>query len=244
MILDELEAPARRLWVLTREESKEWATATQDQMRLAARLSERQSDSQAFFAGAAATWDKLREELYGRQFTAAALLALLPAEWVVADLGCGTGQTAAQLAPHVRRVIGVDNSPAMLKAAGRRTEGHANVDLRRGDLEALPIADGECDAAFLLLGLTYVADPRAVLREARRTLRPDGRLVVVDLLPHDREEFRRQMQQLHRGFEVAEVERMLAGAGFGSASCRPLAPEAGAKGPALFVAAAVRPPGR
>src|SRR3981189_1988309 len=50
----------------------------------------------------------------------------------VADLGCGTGSVAAQIAPWVARVIGVDSSSAMLKAAARRTEALANVELRRG----------------------------------------------------------------------------------------------------------------
>lgn len=239
-ILDELEPPARRLWLLARDHSEAWATARQDELRLVARLQKRQSDSQAFFAGAAATWDKLRDDFYGRHFTSAALLALLPADWVVADLGCGTGQATAQLAACVERVIGVDNSPAMLKAARKRTEGAENVDLRRGDLEALPIEDGECDAALLLLALTYVPDPMVVLQEACRILKPGGRLVLADLLPHDREDFRHEMGQLRRGFGLPEMEKMLSSAGLDTPRCQPLPPEPAVKGPALFLATAYR----
>ena len=237
-ILDELDAPARRLWLLAREQTDAWQTVEQDRLRVAERLRARETSSQEFFAGAAAEWDRLRGELYGRSFTHAATLALLPPDIVVADLGCGTAAVAAQLAPHVQRVIAVDNSAAMLKAARKRISGLQNVDLRRGDLAALPIEDASCDAAILLLALTYVEEPAAVLAEVKRILRAGGRAVVVDLLPHDRDDFRRQMGQLNSGFDPASFEAGLVAAGLASTRVRPLPPEAGAKGPALFLATA------
>src|SRR5437588_605921 len=77
-------------------------------------LRAKQRDSQAFCAGAAGQWDKLRGDLYGSRFATAAMLALLPDNLTVADLGCGTGPLAADLAGYVKLVIAVDNSPAML----------------------------------------------------------------------------------------------------------------------------------
>lgn len=231
---------ARRLWSLAKEQMNGWATAKQDQLRLARRLAQRQPAAQAFFAGAAGQWDRLRSEVYGEAFTQAGLLALLPSAWTVADLGCGTGHASVALAPFVRRVIGVDQSAAMLKAAKRRAAGLGNVELRKGSLEALPLADGSADAALLLLALTYVAMPAAVLREAARILRPSGRLVVVDLLRHDREEFRRRMGQQSMGFEAPELEVLVRGAGFESAGAHPLPPEPQAKGPALLLLSAAR----
>lgn len=239
-IVDELDPAAKRLWQVAREQTENWATTKQDELRLARRLSERQADAQAFFAGAAAQWDKLRGELYGDTFTTAAMLALLSPDLVVADLGCGTAPLAALLAPHVRQVIGVDNSAAMLKAAKGRVVELPNVDLRRGDLASLPVDDAAVDAAMLVLALTYVPDPAAAVTEAGRVTRKGGRVVIVDLLPHDRDDFRREMGQQSTGFEPKDVETMMTAAGLANVRVIALPPEATAKGPALFLATAVR----
>ena len=237
-LLDELEPAARKLWLLAREQTEGWPTVRQDQLRLDQRLADRHTDASEFFAGAAAEWDRLRAELYGRTFTHAAALALLSPDLVVADLGCGTASVAAQLAPYVGKVIGVDNSAAMLKAARKRTAGTNNVDLRRGDLESLPVDNASCDAALLLLALTYVEDPALALAEVKRILKPGGRAVVVDLLPHDRDDFRRQMGQRHAGFDPENLESMMRSAGLSPITTNPLPPEPGVKGPALFLATA------
>jgi ArsR family transcriptional regulator len=235
-ILDELEPAARKLWLLAREQMQEWATLQQDELRLQRRLREREIDSQEFFAGAAAEWDQLRRELYGEAFSVTAMLALLSPDLVIADLGCGSGPMIEQLAPHIRQVIGVDNNAAMLKAARKRTMKFANVDLRRGELQAVPIPDNACDAALLILALTYVPDVTVTLREAARIVKPGGRVVVVDLLRHDREDFRRQLGQLHAGFDASRVRTLLSDASFTDIKVNPLAPEPNVKGPALFLA--------
>jgi ArsR family transcriptional regulator len=235
----ELPAAARRLWHLVKEQTEGWATVRQDGLRLEARLRER-SASQAFFARSAERWDRLRQELYGSAFGDTALLALLGRDLVVADLACGTWVMVERLAPFAGRVLGLDNSAAMLKAARRRLGETPNVELRQGDLEELPLDDAACDAALLVLALTYVAEPGLALREAGRVLRPGGRLVVVDLLRHDREDFRRELGQLHPGFEPAALESLAQAAGFSAPRCAPLPPEPHAKGPALLLAVAER----
>jgi ArsR family transcriptional regulator len=115
------------------------------------------------------------------------------------------------------------------------------VEIRRGDLEALPVQDGELDVATLLLVLHHLPDPGAALREAARALRPGGRLVIADMLPHDREEYRQQMGHVWLGFDEDQLRRYLADAGFEAVRIVPMATDPQAKGPALFVASARRP---
>jgi ArsR family transcriptional regulator len=236
MIESELPDAQRSLWELTRAQSSDWLQLKQDELRLRRRLDDRRADPSAFFAGAAAEWDRIRREYYGSSFNTEAVLALLSGDETIADLGCGTGTTLAQIAPHVGRVIGIDSSPAMLAAARARVGSMRNVELREADLSKLPIETGTCDAAVLILALSYQPHPEPVLSEMARILRPRGRAVIVDLLPHDRHDFRRQMEQTWMGFAVDDVEQMMVSAGMSGCRVRPLAPEQDAKGPALFLA--------
>ena len=132
--------------------------------------------SQEFFSSSAGQWDRLRDELFGDRVHLAALAALADGDWVVGDLGCGTGQVSAALAPFVAQVIAVDASAAMLQAAKRRLAGLDNIDLRRGELEALPIDDDRLDVATLMLVLHHVPEPEKALAEVARVLKPGGRV--------------------------------------------------------------------
>ncbi len=237
----ELDPSARRLWLLVREQVGSTPAASQDQRRLRTALAERRTKSQEFFSSSAGQWDRLRDELFGDRFHLAAFAALAEASWVVGDLGCGTGQVSAALAPFVSRVVAVDASAAMLQAARKRLHGFANVDLRRGDLEALPIDDARLDAATLMLVLHYVPEPERAIAEVARVLKPGGRVLLVDMAPHDRDSYRQQMGHVWLGFSDDHVKRMLADAGFQETRIVALAPDARAKGPGLFVATARKP---
>jgi ArsR family transcriptional regulator len=234
------DAHTRRLWSLLREQIAETPGADQDARRLKGVLGQRQTKSEAFFASAAGQWDRLRRDLFGGASALHALPALIEPSWIVGDLGCGTGETSAALAPFVTQTIAVDRSGEMLQAARRRLRGVSNVDVRRGELEALPIADGELDAAIMLLVLHHVPDPAAVLAEAARTIKPRGRFVVCDMLPHEREEYKQQMGHVWLGFGDEQTRRLMSAAGFGDTRIVPLPADPHAKGPALFVASAVR----
>lgn len=240
MASGDLSAGARRVWNVLREELAATPAAEQDERRLKRVLAERRTTSQAFFSSAAGQWDRLREELFGRSSHLRALAALLDDDRVVADLGCGTGQVADAVAPFVRRVVAVDSSREMLQAARARLKGHTNVELRRGALEQLPLDDQSVDAAVVALVLHHVPDPAQVCAEVARVLTPGGRFVLLDMLPHQHDEYRKTMGHVWLGFEAGQVERMLSVAGFGSPRVRSLDPEPGVKGPALFVASGVR----
>lgn len=241
---EELDPSARRLWLLVREQVGASPAAMQDQRRLQAALTARRTTSQAFFSSSAGQWDRMRDELFGERFHHAALAAFADAGWVVGDLGCGTGQVTAALAPFVARVIAVDASAAMLQAAKKRLHGFENIDLRRGDLEALPIDDGRLDAATLMLVLHHVPEPDRALAEVARVLEPGGRALIVDMLPHDRESYRQQMGHVWLGFSDDHMRQMLTDAGFEDMRIVSLPPDSRSKGPGLFVATARRVLGR
>jgi ArsR family transcriptional regulator len=238
MTREELDPPARRLWSLVRDQVGPTAAAAQDERRLRAALAARRTKSQEFFSSSVGQWDRLRDELFGERYHLAALAAFADSDWILGDLGCGTGQTTAALAPFVARVVAVDESAAMLQAARKRLHGVENVDFRRGELEALPIDDGRLDAATLMLVLHHVPEPERAVADVARVLKHGSRIVVVDMLPHDRESYRQQMGHVWLGFAEDHVGGMLADAGFTNARVVPLAPDARAKGPALFVATA------
>lgn len=240
-LTDRLDTGARRLWNLVREQVSGSAAAQQDAGRLRSVLALRRSASQEFFSTAAGEWDRLRAELFGDRADLVGLLGLLDETWSVGDLGCGTGQVTELLAPFVAQVVGVDESPAMLSAARKRLIGHDNVALREGDLGALPIDDESLDAALLFLVLHYTADPAEVLSEACRVLKPDGRLLVVDMMPHDRSEFRDLMGHVWQGFAAPDLARWSAQAGLRDLRYHALPADAAAKGPTLFAASARRP---
>ena len=235
---DDRDPAARRLWLLVREHVGPTAAAAQDRRRLRTALAARRSKSQEFFSSSAGQWDRVRDELFGDRFHLAALGALADRDWIVADLGCGTGQVTAALAPFVARVIAVDESPAMLHAAKRRLHGIDNVDLRRGELESLPIEDARVDAAMLTLVLHHVPEPSAAVTEVARVLKPGGRVILVDMLPHDRESYRQRMGHVWLGFSEDQIGRVLRDSGLEEVRVVPLPPDARAKGPALFVATA------
>jgi ArsR family transcriptional regulator len=232
----ETDSSARRLWLLVREQVGTTPAAAQDQRRLQTALAARRTKSQEFFSSSAGQWDRLREELFGDRFHLAALAALADPRWVVGDLGSGTGQVSAALSPFVRRVVAIDASAQMLQAARRRLHALDNVELRRGELERLPIDDARLDAAIMMLVLHHVPDPGKALSEAMRVLKPGGRLVLVDMLPHDRESYRQQMGHIWLGFAENQMRAWLGDAGFADITIVALPADAKTKGPALFVA--------
>jgi ArsR family transcriptional regulator len=236
------EPGAQRLWKLARTELDGWPAVEQDAVRLEARREARRSEAQSFFAGAAAEWDRVRAEAYGREFELGVLRSLVPPEWTIADLGCGTGAFTAELARSGARVVGVDQSAAMLKVARRATRELPNVELHQASLEGLPLADRSCDAALLLLVLSYVAAIEPVLREAHRILAPGGRLVVVDASPHEDESFRRRLGQARPGIDPRAVVDALAALGLeGTRADGPIATRSHRSGPDLFLAQGTRP---
>lgn len=235
-----LDPAARDLWQVVRNEVESTPQAAQDRHRLDGVLAQRRSRQSAYFETAAASWDRVRAEMIGARTDLLALLALLDPGLVVGDLGSGAGHVSEALAPCVARVIAVDESGPMLDAARQRLAGVRSVEFRTGALEQLPIADAELDAAVMALVAHYLPDPALAIAEAGRTIRAGGRFVLLDLLPHDRDEYAIRMEHMWQGFDRDQIVQWFTRSGFVNVQYRPLPADPEAKGPALFVASATR----
>lgn len=238
MARETLQAPAVQLWELCHQEIQAQPTAQQDAVRLQRCLQNRRADTRAFFSDSAQHWDGLCDELYGTEFHESIMAAMVPPQWTVADLGCGTGRRAARLARFFHRVIAIDQSEQMLVAADSHTADCRNVTLHHADLEDLPLKTGTCDIALLVLVLTYIVDPRRVLAEATRILRPGGRIIVTDVLEHDREGFRQEMRHQCRGFAPRKLAAMLRSVGLSEVRTQIVPAADNVRGPALLMASA------
>ena len=185
-----------------------------DAAAVSAILTERRSETRKFFDTRAHSWEQAREDLFSGVDIDAIVASFVPPSRVVADLGCGTGHLSARLLERSDKLIGIDNSRAMLDQARKRFAGIDSSDFRLGEIEHLPIADGEVDIAVFSLVLHHLPRPEDALREARRILKPAGRVVIADFLPHANDVFRTSHGDQWLGFAPENLHRWLSDTGF------------------------------
>lgn len=246
MVQAELAAGSRELWLLVRAEVQPQADDpasqfAEDLRRLETVLAQRSVDSEQLFRQLGSRWDGVRRELFGQAYVLPALLALLPPDQVIVDLGCGTGATLPHLAAVAARVIGVDREAAMLKVARERTADLDNVQLEQGLLDALPVAEASVDLALSELVLHHLVELPPVFTEVARVLKPGGRWVILDMVEHDRTDLVATMGHRHPGFSEDCIAGLARTAGLEPLSWRVLPPDPEAQGPGLFVAVLRKP---
>jgi demethylmenaquinone methyltransferase/2-methoxy-6-polyprenyl-1,4-benzoquinol methylase/ArsR family transcriptional regulator len=201
-----------------------------DRARLAEARAARADAAARYFAAHAADWDRLRGLHVPDDRVEAALDEMVGPARVAAllDLGVGTGRMLELFAGRAGRSVGVDQSPAMLAVARAAMEraGLRSVQLRQGDLYALPVEGGAYDLVILHQVLHYLDEPARALREALRALAPGGRLVIVDLSPHENESLREEHAHRRLGFAREEFCAAMQAAGL-DAQFREIAPKRG-----------------
>lgn len=240
MVLDDLSAPARGVWLGVREQMGESAAVVNDRRRLDAVLAERGVDSRTFFGRVAGQWDEIRATLFGADLFGSALPALCAQNANVVDLGCGTGAASAKLAPFARRVIAIDHGEQMVAAARARLGALENVEVALAELTDTPVKSASADLAIMALVLHHLDEPEGALHEAARLLKAGGRLLIIDMQPHAHREYKRTMGHKHLGFDPDALTGMLARAGLGEVRISALPADPEAKGPPLFVAVATK----
>jgi ubiquinone/menaquinone biosynthesis C-methylase UbiE len=188
-----------------------------DRQRLDAVRAARNEAAQAYFAKHAQDWDRIRSLHVSEAQVAEAIRTKLGTRRLnsVLDLGTGTGQMLRLLAPQADRLLGLDVNASMLAVARAQlaAEGLHRVELRQGDLYALPVERDSFDLVVLHQVLHYLDDPQRALREAAQAVAIDGRLLVVDFAPHDLEFLREEQAHRRLGFADEQMRQWLMDAG-------------------------------
>ena len=158
-----------------------------------------------------------RQLVPGRSWAAwSRALGLLLPPLDVADLGCGEGYLTVETARWAKHVTAVDRSPGVLaraKALAARKKC-SNITWKKGELEKVPIESAAMDVALLSQALHHAAEPAQALGEAARILKVGGRLVILELRPHDETWVRDKLGDQWFGFSDEQLAGLLANAGF------------------------------
>ena len=231
-----LDEKARKIWSLAEVECRADPQCEEDTRRAAEIISQRSIDSRKFFGTLGGEWAELRNDMFGAAIQFEPMLSLLDPSWVVADLGCGTGASAAEIAPWVSGIEAIDREEGMLEAASSRLQSYEHVRYHQAELTDLPLEDASVNAALISLVLHHMEDPLAAIEEALRIVEPGGPVIVVDMVEHDRALYRDSMGHMHLGFSCEEIESWASKSGCERVRIQHLRPDMGASGPGLFVA--------
>ena len=218
-----LDAAVARLLETAEEEDQAFAArCAEDRRHLAAIRTAREKHASEYFARHAEEWDRLRALLTPAARVEDALLKALEPQPIgrLLDVGTGTGRIAELLADRAEHVVGLDRSPEMLRLARARLQNLPSDkwELAQGDFSALPFPAASFDTVVLHQVLHYATEPSFPLAEAARVCRPGGRIAIVDLAAHEREELRQRHAHARLGFTDEQFLEWLTGHGFAPAA--------------------------
>jgi ArsR family transcriptional regulator len=200
-----------------------------DRRRLAELKQSHAEAAAAYFRANAARWDRLRSLHVNDREVERTLFEVLPAGSfaTLLDVGTGTGRMLELYGSHLEQGFGIDLSREMLAVARANLDraGLRRCQVRHADMYRLPVPDRRFDVAIFHQVLHYADSPAAAIGEAARALRPGGRLVIVDFLPHELENLRTEHAHRRLGFSDREVGEWLRSAQLAPGETRHLAGE-------------------
>ena len=207
---DNLDTVQRELWRSLRDGSDD-PLLRQDAERVAGVLANRAADQN--WADSVAG-DMERHYSPGRTWEALARTALpLLETGDVLDIASGDGVLAELLSPHAKRYICIDTSARVVAAAGERLRRFPNVEVREGDMHALPFKDASFDLVVLMHALTYSTKPAQAVAEAARVLRRGSRLLLSSLARHEHRSVVEAYGHVNLGFSEKELRKFAEKAG-------------------------------
>ena len=193
------------------------AELSRDLVRLEKTREKRAAIADNYFRENASNWNKIRALHVPEAEVEHMLLECVGPERIdnFLDIGTGTGRMLELFAQQINRGIGIDTSADMLAIARTQLEDERfkHIQIRKGDMYNMPIDDFSVDLATLHLVLHYSLEPASVVAEAARTLKPEGRLIIVDFATHQEELLRIEHQHQRLGFTDKEIDQCMTQAG-------------------------------
>jgi ubiquinone/menaquinone biosynthesis C-methylase UbiE len=211
----DMSEPARQVFDSVARRFGDLPEVKGDRGRLGHCRQRRMQRSRDYFEAVAGDWERIRKNYFDDRVTSLALEKLMPSNLTLADVGCGTGSLALELARFAKRVVGIDLSREMLRRAARlATEKKiSNVEFRRGNAERLPLPDRSVDAAFCVMVLHFLQNPTRAVRELCRITRRGGSVILLDLVSHQQKWMSEEMAHRWLGFERSLIEEWLRAGG-------------------------------
>ncbi|EJT6171966.1 class I SAM-dependent methyltransferase [Clostridium perfringens] len=179
-------------------------------------------NSVKYFNSIAKEWNKMRVDYFKDELREMAIKSVDISNKVIADLGAGTGFISLGIAKKANLVFSLDSSKNMLKelySSAKENEIN-NIYPIKGELENLPLFDDSIDLIFMNMALHHVANPYKAIKEMNRVLKPNGKVVITDVLEHKGEWAREEMFDTWLGFNYDQLINWFEKAGFKNISIK------------------------
>lgn len=239
-LLREENVPARKIgreWRFSKSALVSWLSQGSSKS-----YSSSEQDTRQFFEQVAVKWEEMSAQFHDHSIIGKLLdSGLLTKDMTVLDYGAGDGFISRGIASHVEKIIAMDMSGSMLDELERKAkaQGISNILTVECEESEVPFRDEKIDLVCASMILHHVELPRNTISEFYRVLKPEGVLFIADLLPHDDEDFQRNMHDYHRGLNPIALEQWLLDVGFGGLNIETL-PDAGKGEKNIFVLTAVK----
>jgi ubiquinone/menaquinone biosynthesis C-methylase UbiE/predicted transcriptional regulator len=230
-------------WQLLTPQLQQLSEAPADLVRMTQLFERQKSANRDFFDRHARQWDLLKQNALPLVTYRQELLQLIGSGQRLVEVGVGTGELLSCLIDNWQSLIGIDQSQAMLAEARNRIFDRAasTIDLRLGEMTALPVADAQADVVLMNMVLHHAPQPRRVLADAVRILAPGGRLVLADLIRHTQDWTREALADVWLGFAPEEITGWLNETGFTNIVIKQLPPQGQLNGILLATASQPNP---
>lgn len=239
-LLREENVPARKIgreWRFSKKALVEWLAQGNSKA-----YSSSEQEVRQFFEQIAGKWEEISGEYYDKSIIGKLTESnLLNRDMTVLDYGSGDGFISRGIAAHVGKIIAMDTSCSMLDELDRKAkmQGITNILTVQCDESEIPLRDERVDLVCASMILHHIEIHRDILSEFYRVLRPEGILFIADLMPHDDEEFQKNMHDYHMGLNPIALEQCLLDIGFGNLNIEKL-PDSAKSEKNIFVLTAVK----